>query len=95
VPIKLLNEAAASAVCICPALHFSFLANAGGGRRRGTESQVLLAHVGRNCGGALWYKVTVSLYWSNSEQNLAPNLSIDLGREFQNLSKQCRSVILI
>lgn len=94
VPIKLFNEAAACAEYICPTSHFSFLANAGEGRR-GTESQVLLAHVGINYGGALWSKVTVSLYWSNSEQNPAPNLSIDLDREFQKLSKLCRSIVPI
>lgn len=53
VPIKVVNEAAASAECVCPTSHFSFLANAGGEGRRGTESQVLLAHLGVNYGRAL------------------------------------------
>lgn len=40
------NAAAASAECICPTSYFSFLANAGGEERIGTESQVLLGCVG-------------------------------------------------
>lgn len=39
--------------------------------------------------------VTVNLYWSNSEQNPAPNLSVDLDGEFQKLSKLRRSIIPI
>lgn len=89
------NAAAASAECICPTSYFSFLANAGGEERIGTESQVLLGCVGINYRGAFRSKVTVSLYWSNSEQNPAPNLCIDLDREFQKLSELCRSMIPI
>lgn len=70
-------------------------ANAGGEERIGTESQVLLGCVGINYRGAFRSKVTVSLYWSNSEQNPAPNLCIDLDREFQKLSELCRSMIPI
>lgn len=59
------------------------------------EGQVLLAQIGINFRGALWYKVTVSLYWCNSEQNPDPNLSVILIREFQKLSKLCRFIILV
>lgn len=88
------KEAAASAGYICPTLRFSFLANAGG-EGKGTEeqkSQVLLGRVRISYGGALWSKVIVRLYWSNREQNPAPNLSIDLDREFQNREKLYRSI---
>lgn len=89
------NEAAASAEYICPTSYFSFLANAGGEERTGSESQALLGCVGINYRGAFQSKVTVSLYWSNSEQNPAPNLCIDLDREFQKLSELCRSMITV
>lgn len=90
------NEAATSAEYICPTPHFSFLANAGGEERIiGAESQVLLGCVGLNCRGAFQSKVTVSLYWSNSELNPAPHLCIDSDREFQKLSQQWRSMITI
>lgn len=85
-PIKLFNDSAASAEYVCPTSHFSFLANAGGEGRRGTESQVLLACVGISYRGALWSKVTVSLCWSNLEQHAAPNLSIVVGN-----FKSCQS----
>lgn len=61
----------------------------------GTESQVLLGCAGLNYRGAFQSKVMVSWYWSNSEQSPAPNLCIDLDREFQKLSEQWRSVITI
>lgn len=90
------NEAAASAEYIYPTSHFSFLANAGGeGKGREEQSLVLLGRIGISYGGALWSKVIVRLYWSNWEQNPAPNLSIGLDSEFQNLQKLCRSVIPI
>lgn len=89
------NEAAASAEYICPTSYFSFLVNAVGEERIGSESQVLLGCIDTNYRGALWSKVTVSLYWSNSEQHPAPNLCIDLGREFQKLSELCRSMITV
>lgn len=90
------NEAAASAEYICPTPCFSFLANAGREERIiGAENWVLLGCVSVNYRGAFQPKVTVSLYWSNSEQNPAPNLCIDLDREFQKLSEQWRSIITI
>ena len=52
VPIKLFNEAVATAEYVCPTSHFSFLANARGEGKRGTESQVLLGCVGINYRGA-------------------------------------------
>lgn len=95
VPIKLSNEAAAIAEFNCSTLHFSFLANAGCEAGGGMEGQVQLAQIGINFRGVLWYKVTVSLYWCNSEQNPDPDLSVILVREFQKLSKLCRFIILI
>lgn len=76
-------EAAASAEYICPTSYFSFLVNAGGEERIGTESQAVLGCVGINYRGAFHSEVMVSLYWSNSEQNPAPHLCIDSDREFQ------------
>lgn len=89
------NEAAASAEYICPISYFSSLASAGGEERIGSESQVLLGSVGINYRGAFRSKVTVSLHWSNWEQNPAPDLCIDLDREFQKQSELCRSVITV
>lgn len=89
------KEAAVSAGCVCPC-KVSFLANAGGeGKGAEEQSQVLLDRIGIRYGGALWSKVIVRLYWSNTEQNPAPNLGIDLDREFQNQEKLYRSIIPI
>lgn len=95
VPIKLLMKLQLVQSIFAPhhiSLSWQML---GGEERIGTESQVLLGCVGINYRGAFRSKVTVSLYWSNSEQNPAPNLCIDLDREFQKLSELCRSMIPI